>query len=323
MFKAHTLKFVDLFSGIGGFHLAFHSLGAACVFASEIDKAARATYRHNIYKISPQLFTENYFHNNILAINPVDIPDFDVLCAGFPCQPFSQAGYKRGFSEHKDDRGNMFFTLCDIIKVKRPRAFFLENVQHLLKHDEGKTFAIIKRTLEDELGYDFYYKVVKASDYGLPQHRARVFMVGFDKELKLPRNFEFPPKQKLKYTMSDIFGGKCTKDVGFTLRVGGRGSKFGDRRNWEFYSVDGQIKRLGVEEGKKMMGLPADFSFPVSTIQAMKQLGNSVAVDAVRIVAQSLIRFLQQSPVDEIPVLDEHDQFNFNFLTAESQYAHV
>lgn len=321
--ESKKITFIDLFAGIGGFHLALHSLGASCVFASEIDNAARATYMHNFLKVSPALFSNNHFNDNILSVNPSDIPDFDILCAGFPCQPFSQAGYKRGFTERKDDRGNMFFRICDIIKAKRPRAIFLENVQHLLKHDEGKTFAIIKHAIEDDLGYDFYYKVVKASDYGLPQHRARIFMVGFDKTLKLPRNFMFPPKQPLKYTMSDIFGGKCTKDIGFTLRVGGRGSKFGDRRNWEFYSVDGQIKRLGVVEGKKMMGLPDAFHFPVSPVQAMKQLGNSVAVDAIHAVAQNIINFLQQTESHDDLVFDADNQLHFNYLSREPLYAHV
>jgi DNA (cytosine-5)-methyltransferase 1 len=189
----------------------------------------------------------------------------------------------------------MFFIIRDIIHAKRPKAIFLENVSHLLKHDEGRSFQIIKEIIEKELGYDFYYQIVKASDYGLPQHRARLYMIGFDSNLKLSRNFIFPPKKPLKYTMSDILGGKCHKDIGFTLRVGGRGSKLGDRRNWEFYQVENEVKRIGIKEAKQMMGLPDDFHFPVSQRQAMKQLGNSVAVDAIYEVGKQMIEHLERT----------------------------
>ena len=294
------IKFIDLFAGIGGFHLAFDSLGAKCVFASEIDVAARKTYEINFIKNSPQVFKNNNFNKNILNINHNKIPSFDILCAGFPCQPFSQAGHKRGFNENKDSRGNMFFVLRDIIKKKRPKAIFLENVRHILKHDNGNTFRVIKEIIENELNYDFYYKIVKASDYGLPQHRARVYMIGFDKKLNLPKNFIFPEPQKLKYTMSDIFNGNCSREIGFTLRVGGRGSKIDDRRNWEFYYVNGEVRRLGITEGKKMMGIPEDFIFPVSETQVMKQLGNSVAIDAICIVGKAMIQHLYKTNITKV-----------------------
>ena len=289
-----NLKFIDLFAGIGGFHLAFESLGADCIFASEKDNAARRTYEANFKEKSPELFENGLFNDDILSIEPKNIPDFDILCAGFLCQPFSQAGQKKGFEEDRDSRGNMFFIIRDIIKEKRPKAVFLENVRHILKHDNGKTFQVIKGIMEDELEYDFYYKVVKASDYGLPQHRARVYMIAFDRELRLPKDFLFAETRKLKYTMSDIFEGDCSRDIGFTLRVGGRGSKIEDRRNWEFYYVNGEVKRLGVKEGKMMMGLPESFIFPVSETQAMKQLGNSLAIDAVKALGASLIHHLNK-----------------------------
>lgn len=286
------LKFIDLFAGIGGFHIAMHRLGVECVFASEIDKYARKTYECNFSKISPFLFESDNFNSDIRNIDYSKIPDFDILCAGFPCQPFSQAGLKRGFDDvHYSERGNLFFYIAEILQVKRPRAFFLENVQGLLKHDNGRTFEIIRKILEDELGYSFYYKVVKASDYGLPQLRPRLFMVGFrDEEVMM--GFNFPQHKPLRYTMSDIFEGRCDRDVGYTLRVGGRGSGIGDRRNWEFYRVDDDIKRISVKEGKKMQGFPDDFEFPVSETQAMKQLGNSIAVDAVYEVAKSICEYL-------------------------------
>ena len=296
------MKFIDLFAGIGGFHLAFHELGSECVFASEIDKSARITYQENFAKRSPKLFEENMYNDDILKIkNPVSqIPEFDILCAGFPCQPFSQAGYKKGFSESKGDRGNMFFHICNIIEQKRPKAFFLENVRHILKHDEGRTFAIIKDHLEKRLGYSFHYKIVKASDHGLPQHRARVFMVGFRQDYfhsnnnKLPE-FNFPEPTPLRMTMSDVWGGKCSRKVGFTLRVGGKGSGLNDRRNWDGYLVDGIEKRLTTKEGKLMMGFPDNFSFPVSKTQAMKQLGNSVAVNAVKATAIEVLNYLEKN----------------------------
>jgi DNA (cytosine-5)-methyltransferase 1 len=272
----NKFTFIDLFAGIGGIRLAFENAGGRCVFSSEWDTHAQETYKTN--------FGEQP-HGDITKIKVEDIPDFDILCAGFPCQPFSQAGFKKGFA---DTRGTLFFNIAEIIKKKRPQAFFLENVRGLLKHDDGKTFEVIKNVLEKELDYKFYYKVVKASDYGLPQHRPRLFMVGFRDE---SATFDFPQKQKLSFTMSDVFrGAKVNKEIGFTLRVGGRGSKINDRRNWEHYLVDGEVRRIGVNEGKKLQGFPDNFKFPVSEVQAMKQLGNSVAVSAVYATASEMVK---------------------------------
>lgn len=286
--------FTDLFAGIGGFHLAMEAIGGECVFASEIDEYARKTYEHNFKNKNQLLFANGLFNDDIRKINPFDLPDFDVLCAGFPCQPFSQAGYKRGFNDtHKSERGNLFFNIVDILKYKQPKAFFLENVRGIVHHDNGKTFKIIQEIIENELGYSFYYKVVKASDYGLPQLRPRTFMIGF-RDDELLRNFQFPENTPLKYTMSDIWGGVCDREIGYTLRVGGRGSKLGDRRNWDHYLVDGQVRQIMPEQAKKMQGFPDDFEFPVPKSQAMKQLGNSVAVDAIKICATSLIDYMNE-----------------------------
>lgn len=286
-----AVKFIDLFAGIGGFHIAFHNSGAECVFISEWDVPAQKTYRHNFYKMSPEVFDSGNFVGDITKIDPRSIPDFDVLTGGFPCQPFSQAGFKKGFSE---TRGTLFFDIVKIMKEKKPQAFFLENVRGLLSHDGGRTFKTIQRILTKELKYSFFYKIVKASDFGLPQHRPRLFMVGFkDKSIK----FEFPePIKELKYTMSDIFKGKCDKEVGFTLRVGGRGSRITDRRNWDAYRVDGKIVQLGSKEGLKMQGFPDWFEFPpaMSEVQAMKQLGNSVAVPAIQAVAEKIVKTLRE-----------------------------
>ncbi len=289
--KKAGLKFIDLFAGIGGFHIAFHNAGSECVFVSEWDEPAQQTYKHNFFKLSPEVFRSGNFVGDITKINPNNIPDFDILTGGFPCQPFSQAGFKKGFNEV---RGTLFFDIVKILLEKKPRTFFLENVRHLYKHDDGKTFETIRKIITKDLGYSFYSQIVKASDFGLPQHRPRLFMVGFrDKSI----NFKFPePVKELKYTMSDIFGGKCDKEIGYTLRVGGRGSKITDRRNWDAYRVNGKIVQLGPKEGLKMQGFPEWFEFPkdISNVQAMKQLGNSVAVPAIQAVAEQIIETLNK-----------------------------
>lgn len=283
--------FIDLFAGIGGFHLAFRRAGAECVFASEWDEAARRTYRANFQSISPALFRNEprLFAGDITKVRAEDIPDFDILTGGFPCQPFSQAGLKRGFNE---TRGTLFFDIARIIKDKQPQAYFIENVRGLLVHDEGRTFDVIKRVLTEELGYSLFYKVVKASDFGLPQHRPRLYMVGF----RNPNiDFEFPEPTGLKLTMSDVFEGNAERKIGYTLRVGGRGSDIKDRRNWDAYMVDDKIRRLTPKEGLRMQGFPDDFVFPVSESQAMKQLGNAVAVPAIQAVAQAIVETLRRA----------------------------
>lgn len=289
--KKNNLKFIDLFAGIGGFHIAFENAGAKCVFVSEWDKFARQTYEHNFKKRNPEIFKNDNFAGDITKIDPENIPDFDILTGGFPCQPFSQAGHKKGFNE---TRGTLFFDIVNILDKKRPKAFFLENVRHLFKHDEGRTFKTIEKVLKEELGYSLYTQIVKASDFGMPQHRPRLFMIGFlDKEIE----FKFPePLKELKYTMSDVLGGTCEKEIGYTLRVGGRGSNIKDRRNWDSYCVNGKIVRIGEKEGLKMQGFPAWFEFPndLSHVQRMKQLGNSVAVPAIQAVAEQIIKTLQK-----------------------------
>lgn len=286
--------FIDLFAGIGGFHLACHNIGGECVFASEWDKDCRKTYTSNFNKIAPNLFDKNgepndKFVGDITQVEPSTIPDHDLICAGFPCQPFSQAGYKKGF---EDTRGTLFFNVANIMKAKRPKVVFLENVRGLLNHDNGKTFEVIKNTIE-ELGYNFHHKIIKASDFGLPQHRPRLYMACIRKDLK--DTFEFPKPIPLKMTMSDVFEGKVDKKIGFTLRVGGKGSPINDRRNWDGYIVDGAERRVGPKEGKRMQGFPDDFVFPVSKGAAMKQLGNSVAVPAVQAFVEQIIKVLEDN----------------------------
>ncbi len=276
-----NFKFIDLFAGIGGFHIALNNLGGKCVFACEIDKPARMTYRLN-HKIKEDIFAED-----ITLVDSSSIPDHELLCAGFPCQPFSQAGFKKGFD---DIRGTLFFDIARIIESKKPQAIFLENVQHLFKHEDGKTFERIQGVITQDLGYSFYHKIIKASDYGLPQHRPRLFMVGFKNDRK--KSFEFPKPIPLSLTMPDILNGNCNKKIGYTLRVGGRGSGIGDRRNWDSYLVDGEVVKITPKEGLAMQGFPKGFKFPVSEAQAMKQLGNSVAVSAIQATAKQIIEYM-------------------------------
>jgi DNA (cytosine-5)-methyltransferase 1 len=187
----------------------------------------------------------------------------------------------------------MFFYILEFLKAHKPRAFFLENVRHLIKHDEGRTFTTMERILREH-GYSFAYKVVKASEFGVPQHRPRVFIVGFRKEaVKNWKDFRFPKPQKLTQFMSDIFGEPCNKTIGYTLRVGGKASGLMDRRNWDTYLVNGIQRRITSVEGRKMNGFPDHFTFPVSETQAMKQLGNSVAVPAVEATAREIIKVLK------------------------------
>jgi len=289
------LKFIDLFAGIGGFHLALKSIGMECVFTSEIDEFARKTYAANFkekFLKDPNLFT-----GDIWKVDFRKIPDFDILCAGFPCQPFSQAGHKKGFKDNND--GNLFFSIEEILRIKKPRVFFLENVRHLKNHDEGRTFKKIYKTLQN-LNYTFDYKVIKASDFGLPQHRPRVYMVGFYKPLLKSMyqelSFTFPREIPLKKTVSDIFGGFVSTDmsgkkqrkIGFTLRVGGGKSPINDRRNWDGYIVNKKVVRINSSQGLQMMGFPKSFKMPVSENQAMKQLGNSVAVNVVKAIGKEI-----------------------------------
>ena len=281
-----SYKFIDLFAGIGGIHLGFHQAGCECSFASEMNKFARSTYEKNMSKIDPGLFAAGQFKGDITQVDPVGIPDFDILTGGFPCQAFSHAGKRLGFA---DTRGTLFFNIANILRAKSPGAFFLENVRGLLNHDGGKTFETIRNVLTKDLGYTFAWKVIKASEFGLPQHRPRVYMVGFKDPAA---QFEFPKPTGMALTMSDILGGKCDRQVGFTLRVGGRRSEISDRRNWDCYRVDGKETYLTIEQARRMQGFPEGFEFPVSETQAFKQLGNSVAVNVIAALAKEVVKTL-------------------------------
>ena len=194
MSKKKPYTFIDLFAGLGGFHLALQQLGCKCVFASELKEDLRKLYQLNF----PEL-DEKYLKGDITMVDVNDIPSHDILCGGFPCQPFSQAGKRLGFQD--EGRGDLFFKICEIIQHHRPRYIFLENVSNLKGHDNGDTWRVIKRELE-KLGYYVPEpEILSPHQFGIPQHRRRIYIVGLRKDLidsKEPKPFEFPNEKKEK-----------------------------------------------------------------------------------------------------------------------------
>ena len=287
-----NLKFMDLFAGIGGFHVALHKLGCECVVAVENDKFARTTYRENMEKISPRLFDDEMFLEDVSNLRKSDLPDFDILCAGFPCQPFSSIGAGKGF---EDRRSHMIFEIINILKEKKPLAFILENVKQLLYHDGGESFDKLMNLLRNA-GYSFNYKLISACEHGLPQYRERVFMVGFlEEKVQDDEDFVFPIGVPLEKTMSDIFGGKCDKKIGYTLRTRISGKFDLSSRNCTHYEVDGERRALSIDQRRQMQGFPDNFTFPVSNTQAIRQLGNAVALPVAEAVGREVVRFLKSN----------------------------
>lgn len=199
--KETGFTFIDLFAGIGGFHNAMHTIGGQCVFASEIDKFARQTYEENYKKWSPKIFENGNFNIDITdpKLDYNNIPEFDVLCGGFPCQAFSHAGLKKGFT---DTRGTLFFNIEQIVKakikankkdsaVKLPKVLFLENVKGLERHDKKRTYAIIKDHILN-LGYEVREQVLNSKHFGVPQNRERIFIVAWNKKLTGANDFRHP-----------------------------------------------------------------------------------------------------------------------------------
>jgi len=319
------LRFIDLFCGIGGFRIAFERAGAQCVFSSDYDKHSQITYEAN-FKEKP--------HGDIYAVADVDIPPFDILCAGFPCQPFSIAGVskklslgrKHGFEDEK--QGNLFFKIAEILDYHKPSAFVLENVKNLQTHDKRRTFQIIYETLTDALGYDVKFKVIDAQGL-VPQHRERIFLVGF----KPNRLFEFPEIPKVgpklgsileskvedRYTLSDHLW-QYLQNYAKKHRAAGNGFGFGlvdedsiTRTLSARYHKDGSEilvsqgrsknpRRLTPRECARLMGYPADFKIPVSDTQAYRQFGNSVVMPVVERIAKNVVKALA-GPVEDRAVL--------------------
>ena len=236
MAMENKFSFIDLFAGIGGFHQAMHYAGGECVFASEWNKHARSSYEANYKSISPNIFANDnqYFAGDINEVNPASIPDFDVCCAGFPCQPFSIAGHRLGF---EDTRGTLFFSIMNIVKEKinagtPPKVLLLENVKGLKNHQKGETLKVLLATLE-ELGYKYSIEVLNAKYFGVPQNRERLFIVAWYKDLINMDDFKFPygidikgqtiydksiVSEKARPTaVSDIFEPKSTIDPKYTI----------------------------------------------------------------------------------------------------------
>ena len=311
-------RFIDLFAGIGGIRIPFQELGGKCVFSSEWDKFAQKTYKVNFGE-EPS--------GDITKIEAKDIPDFDILLGGFPCQPFSQAGLKKGFS---DTRGTLFFEIERILKEKKPKAFLLENVKQLRGHDNGRTLKVILEHL-DALNYYVKYEVLRAGDFGVPQNRERIYIVGLDKDYyDIPENFDFsfpePSHQKTrlgnileknvdeKYTISDsLWEGHQRRKKEHQEKGNGFGySLFNDESEYtntisaRYYKDGSEIlieqknknpRKLTPRECARLQGFPEKFIIPVSDTQAYKQFGNSVAVPVVRAVAGQIRNTMNELPI--------------------------
>lgn len=331
--KVKTFTFIDLFAGIGGIRLAFENAGSGtvkCIFSSEWDQKAQDTYEAN--------FGERPA-GDITKINAESIPDHDILLAGFPCQPFSIAGvtkHKALGNEHgfkHATQGTLFFDIARIIEKKQPRAFLLENVKNLRSHDKGKTLKVILQTLQDELGYTVYTKVIDAQSM-VPQHRERIYIVGF----REPTVFEFPelpnlePKVKeileknvgAKYTLTDHLW-KYLQGYAAKHRAKGNGFGYGIANpngvtltlSARYYKDGAEIlieqkgknpRRLTPRECARIMGYPDSFKIVCSDTRAYKQFGNSVVVPVVQQVALNMLESLR-NPKKEI-----HKISNFRLL---------
>jgi len=316
--KTTKLKVASLFAGIGGICYGFNQAGAKVIWANEMDKDACKTYRHN--------FGSSYLiEADIKNIDPTAIPDIDILNGGFPCQAFSIAGYRRGF---EDERGNLFFEIERILKVKKPRAILLENVKNLEGHDHGNTFKVIKYHLE-KLGYHIQYKVLNTMEYGnIPQHRKRIYIVGFLSE-EAYNKFIYPEPIQLTKTIHDIINVRERKPLYLYYnnskyypeliktmvnkntvyqwrRVYCRENKSNvcptltanmgtGGHNVPLIIDDFGIRKLTPEECVGFQGFPNQFKFPddISNASKYKQAGNSVSVPVVKRIIENMIKALE------------------------------
>ncbi|WP_435197975.1 DNA cytosine methyltransferase [Lactobacillus iners] len=307
-------KFIDLFAGIGGFRLALESFGAKCVYSNEWDRFAQETYQMN-FGDTPE--------GDITQVDETSIPDHDILCAGFPCQPFSISGKQYGF---EDSRGTLFFDVARIVKEKRPKVVFLENVKNFATHDGSKTIRVVKNTML-ELGYSFQFRVLNPINYGIPQKRERVYMVCFRNDVER-ESFVFPQPFKLNRFVEDFllpdnevrdlivnrtdlvlndkvninYNSPSTIRVG-TVGKGGQGERIYSPKGIAItlsaygggvfaktggYLINGQTRRLHPRECARIMGFPDSFKLHPNMNQAYKQLGNSVVVDVLQLITQQI-----------------------------------
>lgn len=296
---------IDLFAGIGGIRLGFEAHACKNLFASEWDKDAQKMYEAN--------FGEHP-HGDIHLIDPQDIPDHDILLAGFPCQPFSIAGKGLGFA---DTRGTLFFNIEAILKAKKPRAFLLENVKRLTTHDHGQTFAVILKKLE-QLGYTVYFKILNSLDFGVPQKRERIYMVGFlqalhfnfptplgyyrplaeilENDADIPKNY-FLSKDIKQKRLNAVKGVPPYPSIGHenigghisalpyscALRAGG---------SYNYLVVNG-VRRLTGREMLRLQGFPEDFKINLPYSGVRKVVGNTVSVPVIKAIAEEMIKVLQ------------------------------
>lgn len=303
-------KFIDLFCGIGGFHLALSSFGASCVFASDIDYYAKTSYQKN-FGIVP--------YGDITKIIVKDIPHHDILCAGFPCQPFSISGNRKGFDDDQG-RGKLFFNIIAIIHEHFPKMVLLENVKNLEKHDNGKTLCRIKTELADA-GYTVFDKVLCAADYNIPQARQRIYIVAFRKDLGV-NDFQFPQHLQgfnvlesilISDTDNEVAGnyyinreceifGETSEKENRLLRIGqiglgrqgeriysinglaatlsSQGGGLGGKTG--LYLINGKVRKLYPRECARLMGFPDSFILAQTQERCYNQFGNSVVVDVLQ-----------------------------------------
>jgi DNA (cytosine-5)-methyltransferase 1 len=276
------LKYIDLFCGIGSFHHSFQKLGWECVMACDIDKAAKETYEAN-YGLAPL--------GDITEIEPQNIPAYDILCAGFPCQPFSNCGQHKGFD---DKRGTMFFNIMKFVEQHNPSVLVLENVQGLLSHDGGKTFKRISEEIQ-AAGYTITYKVLKCSDYGLPQMRKRLIIVGVRNDTALVKHLDkllVLDEYKKEMTMSTLLGKNFEKNIAYTIRCGGKNSPIDDKHNWDGYYVDGDTEyRLTKEDCLKLQGFEPTFKLCGNNKDQWKQLGNTIPTIFTELIGKQLAKY--------------------------------
>ena len=326
------LRFIDLFAGIGGFHIALSNYNAKCVFASEKDKYAIETYKYNHLHTDKE---KRLLHGDITKIEGNKVTEHDILCAGFPCQPFSISGNQLGFD---DARGTMFFEVIKIINESKhkPSIVFLENVSNLKRHSEGETLNTMKRELED-LGYTVFYEILNASDFGVPQSRKRIYFVAFHNRLGVS-DFKFPKSLGLEVRLKDVLESSVDEsynivrdDIVFktneeiqkleakkknqpirigTINKGGQGDRIysieghaitlsaeggGAGAKTGAYLIDNRIRRLTPRECLRVQGYPETFEFPenVTQNQRYKQLGNTVAIPVLENILNQICNLKQ------------------------------
>ena len=295
------LKFIDLFAGIGGIRKGFEDSNTECVFSSEWDKYASKTYEANYGEIP---------FGDITKIDEKNIPDHDILLAGFPCQPFSHIGKREGFTH--ETQGTLFFDVLRILKEKKPKAFLLENVKGLVTHDKGNTLRVILKSLEEELGYSVFYDILDAQNFGLPQRRERIIIVGFrpdqrietflfpqgDSENKVgvgsilensPKGYSISEHLQKSYLFKKDDGRPQIIDKDSNIQVNTLVASYHKiQRLTGTFVKDGDtgLRLYSELECKRLMGFPDDFKVPVSRTQMYRQFGNSVAVPMIRAVAR-------------------------------------